>query len=99
MLGASLDVAVGLIFIYFLLAVIVSHVNELLAGWFNWRGRLLEDGIRHLLGDDSLANDVLRHPLIARLSPKPGRGPAQIPSNLFAKAVLDAREGKEGGNS
>jgi len=31
-LGSSLDVAIGLVFVYFLLVVIVSHVNEIITG-------------------------------------------------------------------
>jgi len=87
--GSSLDVAIGLIFVYFLLAVIVSHVNEIIAGAFSWRAAALEDGIRHLLADGDLADRVLKHPLIARLSGKEGRRPSQIPSQLFARAVFD----------
>ncbi|HET8999538.1 MAG TPA: hypothetical protein VFP86_07835 [bacterium] len=88
--SASVEVAIGLIFIYFVLSVIVSHVTELLGGIFSWRATLLEEGIRNLLADPALADRVLAHPLVARLTGKPGRRPSYIPSDLFAQALFDA---------
>ncbi|MGE5263163.1 MAG: hypothetical protein ACM3S0_07255 [Acidobacteriota bacterium] len=91
MFGSTIvDVAIGLIFIFFLLSVIASHINELISGWMNWRAKDLEQGVRHLLCDPTLADKVWNHPLVRGVSGKAGRPPAYIPSNTFALAVFDA---------
>ena len=91
MLGSAIiEVAIGLIFIYFVLGVIVAHVNELLSGLFGWRATLLEEGIRNLLANSDLGDRVLANPVVGRLTGKPGRRPSYIPSDLFAQALFDA---------
>src|SRR5690348_7051591 len=97
--SATIEVAIGLIFIYFVLGVIVSHVIELLVGLFRWRSTLLEEGIRNLLADPTLANRVLEHPLLTQLTGRTGRRPSYIPSDLFAQAVFDALVPPEGTRS
>jgi hypothetical protein len=49
-----LDIAIGLIFVYLLLALICTTVSELLAGLLNRRSRNLFIGIRGLLEDESV---------------------------------------------
>jgi hypothetical protein len=69
MLGSPvLEVAVGLIFIYWLLSLICSGLTELIAtGIFHLRARTLEEGIRNMLGDptgDGMAKALYHHPMI-----------------------------------
>src|SRR4051794_39525866 len=59
-----LEVAVGLSFVFFLLSLICSSVNELLASFLKLRARDLERGIQNLLCDPNVAKQVLNHPLI-----------------------------------
>jgi hypothetical protein len=47
----ALDVVVGLAFLYFLLSIVASSVQELIASAVSWRAHNLEDAIRNLLGD------------------------------------------------
>lgn len=47
--SSVLDVAVGLIFVYLLLAIICSTVNEWIAGLLNTRSKMLEMAIHQLL--------------------------------------------------
>jgi hypothetical protein len=88
-----LDVATGLIFVYLLLAVICSAINERISSWFSLRAENLEQAIRQLLdnqggGDQQgAANEDLDwflkqfkgHPLIAGMY-KPGAGGGGHPS-------------------
>ena len=67
LLGSALEVVLGLSFVYFLLSLICSHVNELLAGLFKLRARDLERGVNNLLCDPAIATAVLNHPLIKAL--------------------------------
>ncbi len=91
MLGSSIiDVAIGIVFIYFLLSVIASHLNEIIARFMDWRSKDLDRHIRRMLADPNLATKVLNHPLIAGLASKPGRTPSYIPSNTFALAIFEA---------
>jgi hypothetical protein len=62
-----LEVVLGLSFVYFLLSLLCSSVNELLAGFLKLRAKDLEQAIRNLLCDDDLASEVLSHPLIKAL--------------------------------
>ncbi|HYJ80779.1 MAG TPA: hypothetical protein VEW03_14285, partial [Longimicrobiaceae bacterium] len=59
-----LDVILGLAFIYFLLSLVCSAVNEYLASMLNKRGKVLKDGIERLLRDSGLQDAFYRHPLI-----------------------------------
>src|SRR4051794_29869861 len=67
-----LDVAVGLIFVYFLLSITSSALSELIEGMLKKRARNLERGIRELLGgkDQTVwAQKLYSHPLISSLFP------------------------------
>ena len=90
MFGSTiLDVAVGLIFFYFLFSMITSHVNEMIASRMQWRAKDLEAQIRQMLGDPELANKVLQSPMITSIGSK-GSKPSYIPPNTFALALFDA---------
>jgi hypothetical protein len=63
--GSSiLEVAIGLVFIYFILSLICSHINEIIAGLFKWRARDLEQGIQNLLCDPETTQAVMNNPMI-----------------------------------
>jgi len=89
--SAILDTAIGLIFVFLVVSLIVSAANELLAALFRWRANNLFLGIRELLQDPSttgLVSSFYGHPLIQTLSAK-GKKPSYIPSRTFALALLD----------
>jgi len=73
MFGSSLlDVAIGTIFIFLLLSLICSALNEIIESWLKMRASYLECGIRELLGDPSgegLTLKLYSHPLIRSLFP------------------------------
>jgi hypothetical protein len=85
--SAVLDVAIGIVFVYLLLGLVVSAGTELIASWRNWRGKNLRSGLDHLLSP-SLAQKLYEHPLVGKLA-KGGRGPSYIPSGMFALALVD----------
>ena len=90
MFGSTiLDVAVGLIFFYFLFSMITSHINEMIASRMQWRAKDLEAQIRQMLGDPELANKVLQNPMITSIASK-GSKPSYIPPNTFALALFDS---------
>ena len=89
--SAILDVAIGMIFIYLLMALVVTSLSELIASWLRWRSKNLAEGLQRLLNSgpaQGLVRDLYNHPLVKTLS-KDGSGPSYIPSRTFAMVLLD----------
>ena len=62
-----LDVAIGLIFIFLLLSLLVTTVNEIIAGALKFRAQMLRKGIYYMLSDKNgkaIASRVFNHPLV-----------------------------------
>jgi hypothetical protein len=57
-----LDIAIGLIFVYLLLALICTTASELLAGLFNRRSSNLYNGIRGLLEEETVKRENPKDP-------------------------------------
>jgi hypothetical protein len=90
-----LEVAIGLSFVYPLLALICTAANETIAAITKRRAGFLEKGIYSLLGDDpDLTKKLLEHPLVASLAPKKGALPSYLPASKFALALMDVLIGK-----
>ena len=91
-----LDVAIGISFVYLLLSLICTTVNEMIAGRLNTRARFLDKGITRLLGGDEEFKKLLyKHPMIRSLAQSDGSiCPSYIPSDKFATALLDLISGK-----
>jgi hypothetical protein len=51
---AAVDVAVGLVALFFLLSTAISAINEGIANVLGWRAKTLEDAIRNLVGDPQM---------------------------------------------
>ena len=68
MFGSSiLEVAIGLVFVYLLLSLICSAINEIIESFLKNRATDLERGIRELFnqrGGGQMATDFYNHPLI-----------------------------------
>jgi len=94
MLGSPIiEVALGLAFVYLILSLVCSALNELLAGWLRLRSKNLEQGIRNMLNDPEgtdIAGKLYQHALVTALGK--GRGaqkPSYMPPRVFATALLD----------
>lgn len=73
-----LEVAIGVIFVYLLLSLIVTAVTELISGWLKWRAKDLKAGLRRLLNSeqpDRWVNALYDHPLIQGLTKDGGKAP------------------------
>ena len=107
MLGSdTLEIAIGLIFVYLVLSLICSAINELIEGLLNARAANLERGLRELLADPAgtgLVKAIYEHPLIHGLfkgtydPAKTKKGmwtrrklPSYLPPRNFALALMDA---------
>jgi hypothetical protein len=92
-----LDVAVGLMFVYLLLALLCTTVNEWIAGLLGTRSKLLEKGIGQLLDSQSLTDktaknqfldEFYKHPLITGMM-QGKTPPSYLSARAFAAAVMD----------
>jgi hypothetical protein len=70
MMFKTLDVAIGISFLYLLTTFAASAIVEFISNWKNWRGEMLYAGIGNMLSDSTLisAMDIYADPLIANLS-------------------------------
>lgn len=96
MFGSTvLEVAIGLVFVYSLLSLLCSTINEIIfAHFLALRGKTLESGIKNMLDDpqgNKLVNQLYEHPLIQGFS-QPGkqkpRKPSYIPADVFVAALI-----------
>jgi len=103
-----LDWAIGIVFVYLLLAILCTTINEWIAGITALRAKTLAKGIEQLLdkqkGSDatlSFLQEFYQHPLVSSMM-SPGKQPSQghpsyLPSRTFATTVMDlATKGKPG---
>ncbi len=89
-----LDLAIAIIFVYLLMALVCSTVNEIIAGVVNSRGKTLEKGILSMLHDPNLKAEFYAHPLIQGITQDENdRLPSYIASNKFALAMMDILTG------
>ncbi len=70
--SAVLELAIGLIFVFMLVSILVSAIGSQVSEWLKWRARDLEEGIRDFIlhGNTGLLDTLYRNPLIAALAPK-----------------------------
>lgn len=100
MFGSNvLEVAIGLVFVYLLLSLLCSTINEqVITRFFALRAKTLEEGITNMLATPQgkeLANQLYENSLIKGLSQnaasnKP-RKPSYIPADTFAVALMSTK--------
>ncbi len=84
-----LDVAIALFFAYFLLAIIVSAVNEVIMSLLNMRGKMLKQTILNMIDDPKwheLSKEIINSPIINSLREKDGSFPSYISPQAFVEA-------------
>src|SRR5215468_10743124 len=99
MFNPVIETAMGLVFVYLLLSMICSALQEWIAALFALRAKTLEQAIRNMLaGDEDTVRRIFDHPLIDgmtrrsfwdRTLGRPGR-PSYISAETFSKAFLSA---------
>lgn len=81
-----IDVAIGLVFFYVLLSLVVSSVQEWVASLKGMRSQNLYEGICRFIGHE-YAEKVYEHPLIRNLS-KEGKKPSYIDPGTLSTVLL-----------
>jgi hypothetical protein len=96
MLGLdTLDVAIGLVFVYLMVSFVCSAAVELVEVFLKNRPKKLREGIKELLQSDDFVKKVYEDPFVNALykgkygSVKAAQLPSYIPGRNFALAVLN----------
>jgi hypothetical protein len=93
-----LDVIIGLVFVYLLLAIICTSANEWISGVLKARAKTLRGSIARLLGSqpmeekgaaDGLVHKFYEHPLIKGMMRDDGGHFGYLPARTFAKVLID----------
>jgi len=94
--SAILDVGIALAFVFLLTSLLVSALNELIAGLLKQRAKSLWRGVAELVRSDALRDALFDHPLVKSVAPplsglasKSMRGPSYIPARMFSLVLLD----------
>lgn len=89
-LTVIIQVAIGIIFVWVILAVITSQIQEWIASSLAWRASMLENAIEQMLGNPEVKNKLYNHPLIQGLYSSNGkRKPGGIPQDKFAMVLFE----------
>lgn len=91
-LSGVLEAIIGLVFIYFLISVLCSGVNEAIAQEMGRRGQFLREGLINIVRDRWLFLRVINHPLVSSMYrdvPGKPRTPSYIPPSNLVNALLD----------
>jgi len=83
------EVALGLAAVYLVFSLLCSTLVEFISGLLSMRGKQLERGIRYLIEDDQLGDNLLQHSMLSKLSDK-YRKASYIPSENFRIALIDS---------
>ncbi len=65
-----LEVAIGMVFIYSLLSILVTQINNVILNVMNLRAKQLKEGLVELVQDKELQAKLLAHPLIRMVEVK-----------------------------
>jgi hypothetical protein len=87
--NAILDVALGLVFLYLVLALVCTAVAEAINQRLTLRASTLQDALLRLFDDPVARADFNMHPLIRGMRQSDDRYPSYVPSDLFVRTVLD----------
>lgn len=99
--SVTLEVAIGLFFVFLIVSLLCSELNEIIAAVVNLRAKFLHKGITGLFNEnEKLVRDFYESPLIKGLSqPQTGPGrllaraesspPSYIPSYVFSRVLRD----------
>jgi hypothetical protein len=91
--SGTLDTVIGLVFVFLLVSMLVTIINEMIAATFMSRAKWLRRGIDRLVGAEWMEK-VYAHPLVEGTSRKRStwvieRGPSYIPSRSFANVLMN----------
>ena len=87
-----IQVAIGLIFVYSLISILVTTVNTVITNVFKWRAKHLKTALESLITDPEVQAQFLSHPLIDIVKAEMVK-PSEVDSTTSAQTVAqDVRQ-------
>lgn len=88
---AIVELCIGMIFAWLLLSISAMFIQEWLVSQLNWRSKMLESTVEHIVSDPIMKDQIYAHPLIKSLhsGTNSEKKPSYIPANQFSLALLD----------
>ncbi len=87
-LGAIVEVAVGLIFVWIVLSMTTIQIQEWITAKLDKRARDMEDAIHEMLANPNLKAQFYDHPVIRGLTSKKRKEPSRIPAWFYRYPIL-----------
>src|SRR4051794_31068068 len=84
MMQGIIQVAIGMIFVFSLLSVLVTTLNSVLTNVLQWRAKHLKAAIETLITDQSVQRLFLQHPLINIVDPNAPATPKEAAQTAAA---------------
>jgi len=90
-----LEVAIGIILVYLILSLVCTSLVEALIGTTGLKSKTLQKAIVRLLGDEKLAKSIYADPEIVALHGPKEQLPSYIPTDVFARCILNVATNNE----
>ena len=87
-LGAILEVAIGIIFVWIVLSLTTIQFQEWISMWLDKRARDMEVAIHEMLANPNLKAQFYDHPVIRGLTAKKRKKPSEIPRWYYRWPIL-----------
>ena len=87
-LGAIVEVAIGLIFVWIVLSLTIIQIQEWINVRLDKRARDMEDAIHEMLANPNLKAQFYDHPVIRGLTSKKRKEPSKIPPWVYRYPIL-----------
>lgn len=88
-LGAVIEVAIGVVFVWLVISLAAIQIQEWIASWLKFREKDLEKAIGKMLANPQLTKDFYNHPIIQNFAKKPGEKPIYIPPREFTQTLFN----------
>jgi len=87
-IGAIVEVAIGIIFVWITLSLTTIQIQEWLATMLDKRAKDMEDSIHEMLANPNLRSQLYDHPVIRGLSAKKRTRPSIVPPWLYNSPIV-----------
>lgn len=87
-LGAIIEVAIGIIFVWIVLSLTTIQIQEWVTTLLDKRARDMEDAIHEMLANPNLKAQFYDHPVIRGLTAKKRKQPSKIPAWFYRYPLL-----------
>jgi hypothetical protein len=87
-LGAIVEVAIGLIFVWIVLSLTIIQIQEWINVRLDRRARDMEEAIHEMLANPNLKAQFYDHPVIRGLTSKKRKEPSRIPAWFYRYPIL-----------